>query len=374
MAFPTLNKNEIIIALYNLIIGQQTFTDNVGGLDGSLVDRARMEGSMFGDTYLYQSADILRTYKFNPVDANSNGTVPDQANVLIQHVPTRINQQPITINVFRQIPITIERDLTKRAFKEEGAWSDFVNTLSSLLDETKKVYDVTTYNTFIGTHKANEENKQNQTVQLPSQEVGTPVDLVAYNKLVGETIAQKISDIFTELRDVRKDYNDLTYYRAYSPEDMVVIWNSEYVNFLKNLSLPEIFNSEQLKNVFDFANVMPAKYFGVVSDSGTAESGSRALEEMDLLAEDGETMLHFFAGEEVVPNAVVTPGTTYTNDDKIICKIMHRESVPYMSGFQTKTEFINTKALNTNHYLTFGHNELQHIKNYPYITLTAQEV
>ena len=265
MAFPTLNQNEIIMALYNMVIGQRTFTDNVGGLDGSLVDKARMEGSMYGDTYLYQSADILRTYKFSPIDASANGTVPDQANVLIQHVPTKINQQAIKLDVFRQIPVTIERTLTKRAFLDEGVWSDFINVLSSLLDETKKVYDVTNYNAFIGTLET-ATGKQVQSVQLSTTAAETAADEVANNKLNAELVAEKISDIFTELKDVSTDYNDLGYYRAYRPEDMVVVWNSHWVNQLKTLALPEIFNSDELKGVFDFKNVLPAKYFGTIEN------------------------------------------------------------------------------------------------------------
>lgn len=360
-----LNKNEIIVALTNLIIGEKTFSDNIGGLDSSLVDRAKIEGSMFGDTYLYNSADILQTYEFKPIDATQNGTpVPDQANLLIQHVPTKINQQAITLDVFRQIPITIEKTLTKRAFQEEGAWSDFVNVLSSLLEETRRVYLTTTYNAFIGTHVA-EKAGQSVTVSLPTHATGTHIDDVAYNKLVGETIADKISDLFTELKDVSKDYNDLEYYRAYRPEDLVVVWNSNWVNQLKNLSLPEIYNSEELKGVFDFKNVLPEKYFGTLSSATTSVEGARALVEMTTGGK------HYFAGEVVATGSTVEANSTYVQDKNIICKVMSRDSVPLMAGFQTQTSFWNAKALNENHYLTFAHNTLAHIKNFPMITVTA---
>lgn len=367
MAYPTLNKNEVIVALSNMVIGQRTFSNNVGGLDGSLVDKARMEGSMFGDTYIYNSVDVLETFAFDPVDATANGTAPDQANVLIQHIPTKIDQQAITLDVFRQIPITLERTLTKRAFQDEGVWSDFINVLSSLLDETKKVYDVTTYNAFVGTRET-ATGSQTVSITVPTVADTTDnADQVASNKLTAELIAEKVANIFTDLKDVSKSYNDLGYYRAYKPEDMIVVWNSKYVNYLKNVSLPEIFNSSELKGVFDFSNVLPAKYFGQLSSATTSVAGARALVEMT------SGTKHYFAGEVVDTGSTVVASSTYVPDDTIVCKIMHKDSIPYMSGFQTRTEFFNPKSLNENHYLTFAHNTLQHIENYPLITLRAEE-
>ena len=52
-----LNSNEIFGALYNMIIGQEVFADNIKGSD--LVDQARVDGSLYGDTKLYYSTDAL---------------------------------------------------------------------------------------------------------------------------------------------------------------------------------------------------------------------------------------------------------------------------------------------------------------------------
>jgi hypothetical protein len=368
MAFPTLNTNEVLMSLYNMIIGQRTFSDNLGGLDGSLVDKARIEGSAFGDTYLYQSADILRTYKFVPVDASANGTVPDQMNVLQPFVPTKVNQQPITLDIFRQIPITIDRSLSKRAFIDEGAWYDFTNLLSDLLDQTKRVYDVTTYNAYVGTVESSV-GKQQATVSIPAlEDAASATEQVSHNKLLAETIAEKISNIFTELKDVSKDYNDLGYYRAFAPSDLIVVWNSDYVNKIKTAGLPEIYHSGDLASVFDFENVLPAKYFGKIEVGTESATGGRTLVEAELNDK------HYFAGEEIPERSLVEANTSYNVDGDIVCKIIHKDSIPYMSGFVTRTEFINARNMNSsNQYLTFGHNTLTPIKNYPLITLRVEE-
>ena len=44
-----------------------------------------------------------------------------------------------------------------------------------------------------------------------------------------------------------------------------------------------------------------------------------------------------------------------------------------MSGFEVTTNFVNGKNLSTNMYLTYGRNTLEHIKEYPFITLRAVE-
>ena len=53
----TLNSNEIFSALYNMIISQQVFADNIKGVN-ALVDRAKVDGSLYGDTKLYYATDV----------------------------------------------------------------------------------------------------------------------------------------------------------------------------------------------------------------------------------------------------------------------------------------------------------------------------
>ena len=56
-----LNANEIFGALYNMIISQEVFGDNIAGTFSSLVDKARVDGSLYGDTKLFYSPDVLKS-------------------------------------------------------------------------------------------------------------------------------------------------------------------------------------------------------------------------------------------------------------------------------------------------------------------------
>lgn len=61
MAYPTLNQNKIFAALYNQIISIDTFADNIKGTYSELVDKARVDGGLYGDTKVYLSTDVLKS-------------------------------------------------------------------------------------------------------------------------------------------------------------------------------------------------------------------------------------------------------------------------------------------------------------------------
>lgn len=54
----TLTANEIYDTLANMIISQEVFADNIGK-NQTLVDKARVDGTLYGDTKLYYATDVL---------------------------------------------------------------------------------------------------------------------------------------------------------------------------------------------------------------------------------------------------------------------------------------------------------------------------
>ena len=150
MAFNgTLNHNEVIGALWNAIISIQTFADNIKGTYSKLVDKARVDGSMFGDTKLYNSTDVL-----NPFDWGNDA---EAQNLLAIHRPPEPETQAIVMDVFKYIPVTVDNYMTKRAFADEGSFIQFNSVVLGWLRDTKRVYDSTTYNTYIGTTESKAE-------------------------------------------------------------------------------------------------------------------------------------------------------------------------------------------------------------------------
>lgn len=362
----TLNANEIFAAIYNMIISQEVFSKNISGTYGSLAERAMQEGTLYGDTKLYYATDALETYPYEPDSS-------DQLNVLQTHRPKAPHVQAITVNKFRWIPVTIDSYLSKRAFSTERAFADFNSVCLQWLRDTRAIYMSTTYNAYIGTIETSEGSQQ-QTVDLTSSvipAVSTTIDAEAKNRLIAEAVAQKLADIMDEIKDVSTKFNDLGYTRSYDLSDLVIVWNAQFANLLRKVGLPNIYHKDGLLEIKP-ENVLPAHYFGTINTSAkTADSQTRALEEITIGG------VHYWPGQAIATGASVPAGKSYQEasamlaDGTVICKIMHKDSVPLLTGFETETEFINPKNRSENHYLHFGHNTLQYVYNYPMITVKA---
>ena len=349
-----LHPNEIFGGLFNMIISQRCFGDNVKGTYSSLVDKARVDGTLYGDTKLYYATDILKSYEW--------GNDAEAANLLELNRPDGPECQSIELDNFRQIRLTIGNYLEKRAWMDKGAFTSFNSIMMGWMRDTKRVFDSTTYNTFIGT---NETDIGNQKITI------TPVE--GQNDAL--TMAEALATLLVDLKDVSRAYNDYGYVRSYDESDFDVIWNAKHYNTLKKIDMPVIFHKDGLLNEFS-QTVLPARYFGtLVGDTHqTFTIPAEGIQTYRTLVElhlDGVPTL--FPGDEIPEGVTVYQDETYMEDDSIAFKVMHKGSVPYMSAFEVGTSFFNPRSLTENHYLTWGYNTLEHLKNYPFITARFAE-
>lgn len=346
-----LKNNEVIGALYNMIISVQTFADNLkGGVNGEIAELSRVDGSMYGDTKLYTAVNVPGTVAWT--DDMEAG------NLLQLHRPEEPNQQAITIDTFRMVALTIDNYMTKRAFATEGSFAQFNSVVLGTMEEAKKAYDATTFNTYLGTAKTTK-GKQDIAITLGASDQENAM-----------TVAAEMAKLLVDVSDISRDYNDLGFYRSYDKDDLIFVWNSDYVANIRKQGLPTIFHSEGLVDKFA-KYVLPAKYFGTINEDGGTTSGAnatiRAAKEITL---NGK---HYFAGELIDGNVAYMAGDTYTQNSSVICKVIHKNSIPYMTGFRTGTEFFNPRSLTQTHYLIWSHNTLEYLENYPMITVHAQE-
>jgi hypothetical protein len=364
----TLKPNEIFAALYNMIISQQVFADNIYTARETLADKSRVDGTLYGDTKLYYSTDVLKSFEWDN-DAEAQ-------NLLKLHRPEAPECQAITIDKFRMIPITVDNYLSKRAWGTEGAFSSFNSQMLGWMRDTKKVYDATMFNSFVGTNQT-VEGKQVKTIALPAAPEGTEVDTEAYNRLVAQTIATEFANLLVDIEDVNRSYNDYGNLRSFNADDLVYVWNAEVVNKLTKLDMPTIFHKDGLIDKFA-QNVLPARYFGTVNTAGgtTTETNKtvRSLIEKDYNTVEPnqagyDAKKHIFPGDLLPGKTAYQANETYTEDSSIACKIYHKTSIPFMTAFETGTEFFNPRSLTETHYLIWGYNSLEHLKNYPFITV-----
>lgn len=386
-----LRSNEIFASLYNMIISQEVFADNIKGTFSSLVDKGRVDGSLYGDTKLYYAVDVLKSSPW--------GNDAEATNLLALHRPPAPDVQAIHLDIFRQISLTVDNYLSKRAWGDEYAFSQFNSVMLGMIRETKRVYDSTIYNSFIGTAESSA-TKGIVNIDITTATTGV-TDKESVARIEAQTIAQGIADLFIGLRDITRDYNDYGNLRSVNEEDLVVVWNSKWVNKITKIDLPTIFHKDGLMDKFE-EEVLPYRYFGDLLDATLAtasvydastnptgmftkagnnytivNTGSTAYKVKSLIETDytvSSVVTHVFPGDTIPVGAVLTitsstvPFAYLENADKI-CVVMHKRSVPYMSAFEVGTSFFNQKSLTENHYLTFGHNTLEYLKNYPFIVV-----
>ena len=387
-----LRANEIFASLFNMIISQEVFGDNISGTFSSLVDKSRVDGGLYGDTKLFYSVDVLKSRAW--------GGDTEAANLLSINRPKDPETQAVILDTFRQIDLTVDEYLTKRAWMGEGAFAKFNSVMLGMIRETKRVYDSTLFNAYVGT-AVSAATVASITVNPSLGTDTTSADKEGAARIEASAIAEAIANLFIDLKDVSRDYNDYKHLRSYDLEDLVVVWNSAWVNKIKKIDLPTMFHNEGLVDRLA-EEILPKRYFGVVltasnistysastpaagkpidSDDGSYVPGSnhangcvRATVEKDITV--GGVDYHVFPGDEIPSGATVGASSTtfiygevYIEDAKIVCKVMHKRSVPFMSAFEASTAFFNPRSLTTNHYLTWGHNTIEYLKNYPFITI-----
>ena len=365
-----INSNLIFSALFNLLISQQVYADNIKGTYSDLVDKARVDGTLYGDTKAYYASDVLKS---RPFLADS-----EAANLLAVNRPKAPEVQYLSMNVFRQIDITVDQYLSKQAWSDEGTFSSFTSITLAWIKDTKKVYDTTIYNSYIGTT----ESAVQGAVTIDITTATSGLTGLEAKRMKALTIAKSIANLFDDLKDITRKYNDYKFLRSYSESDIEIVISTDAANEITELDLPTVYHKT---NFVEKCIKMPSRYFGraitasdigsgkVIGTDGAYDSTKGTLR---AAAEFEYNDVHYFAGD-----ALATSGTyvavvggldatqVYLEDPNKIAIVRHKRSVPYMSAFEVATSFFNPRSLTENHYLTFGHNTLGYLKNYPFLAI-----
>lgn len=364
-----LNPNEVFGSIYNVIINQivksPELTDNY-----NFVEKFRTEGSLYGDTVLVYDQDVLSTREWL-----GDG---EAQNLLAIERPADPECQAITLNKFRICKTSLDSYLSKRAWSTENAFTQFNDIVMSMVSATKRLYEVTLINAYLGTVEGAAAKSD---LEIPLSDITATGE--EKNRLEAQTIAQYIADLIVDMKDYSRDYNDYEFMRAYNEADLMVIWNSKYVNKINKLDLPTIFNKAGLMDKFE-QNVLPARYFGTVVDTNSLPTGLTVQTNgkvkigstytgavIRTMEEDTFASGHKFAGEALAVNDEFVPGKAYFEDEDIICKVITKDTIKYMAAFETATEFFNPQALVTSKMLVFGFSEPTRLLGQPCVTVHA---
>lgn len=348
-----LNSNEIFSSIYNMIISQQVFADNIKGAFTEFSQMFKTDGSMYGDTKLFYSTDVLESHPW--------GKDAEAGNLLALDRPKDPKCQAIVIDQFRQIRLTVDNYLSKRAWGDEGAFSSFNSVMLGWIRDTKKVYDATLVNAYLGTVTT---SAAKNAIRVDFSDGEAITSLEEKNRWEAMKIGEELANLFVNLQDVSRDYNDYGFLRSYDTSDFIIVWNSEWVNKIRKVDLPTIFHNDGIIDKFA-EKVLPARYFGFANAETTTGTNTRSLVEQTVGG------VHYFAGDQIPSGTKVDANTTYNVNSDIICKVIHKNAIKYMSAFEVGTSFFNPRSLTENHYLTFGYSYPDYLKNYPIINVVV---
>lgn len=356
MAYPTLNANEVFSTTYNQIISIQVFPSGVENLDGVYSAR-KVDGTLYGDTKVYRSTDVLQSYEWSHTASDYN--------LLTQKRPTNPKIDTITIDTFRQIPVTVDEYLSKRAYMDEGSFASLNGVFLSWLQKTKEIYEHTTYtaNMLVSAQAG---AKAFTTIDLSADGSGATLSGYDLLKWRAQELYRVIEDNMKELEEPSRSYNDHAFLRTYKLSDFDIIVPLGVLSGIRKHDIPFLFSPDN-KPLFKEVNW---KYFGAINDSGgTTAASNTAVRALVEKVYDGT---NYWPGDLLPDSTAYLANETYTCsytarpslNDAVTILMVHKQDYPIMSAFSVGTSFFNAKTLATNHYLTFGHNDVYnaHIK------------
>ena len=274
--------------------------------------------------------------------------------------------------MFKQIRLTTDAYMqTKQLWTSENGFSRFASLLLQTMENAKKVYEIKTFDVFIGTTVATDPSgDQNISWDLAAGGPNDTTDPEGAARWYGMKLAENLSNLMYELRDVRRGWNDIQYEASYDISEFQLILPASVANKFKYISMPTIFDNGPLKALLEDAYVLPDTYFGTpVTVTGTEIKANgtnhRFLHSQFL----GNT---FYNAGDLIPKDTVIASTTAIvvpayAAGTIILKLVHKEDCPYMSAYNVRSQFYNARSNTTNNYLTFAHNTLEHIGIFPLI-------
>lgn len=402
----SLSSNEFIRALYNAYGLVFTYANNIARKEDTLAERFKADGGDYRDQVVYTDIDVLYSRAWDKSDTN----------VLAPEYKGTYTQQYIKIDSFRQIGLLVDQFLTKRAWMDAGKYDEFRSVVLKQLDETKRVYEDTLINTFVGIHDQAYVSTRISTpvitVTLPTNE-----DPEKQNRLRAMETFKTIGGLFNDMNDYSRLYNFNGFLKRFNPEDLMIVFNNKYADEFRYVDTPTVFHKEDLMAK---GYILNHRYFGTFTPSATTTADGktqRAVENMIITVSgspsDGaytyaapdpskvNKALNVFPGDllpkgtplvgsstdpttvagielyfqglgtpwETITATVHTQARSYTEDPYVICKIMHKDSVKYLTSLTVQTEFNNGKNHTRNMYLTWGYSYPVALDGYPFISV-----
>lgn len=343
MIYPTLTKNSIYTALYNQVVGITVEGKNIADRHANLLNAMRLDVSKYGDTKIFIDTDILKSYDFVQDSEDACDVLAVERSQPVETI--------VQIDKARQVMVTLDNfGISSRPFGSEGSFAAFNSAVLSWVSGTKDCFESMYYNVHFGTTVA---SGAAQNITIDGNDAAT----------IAQAAAEALANLMVEMSVPSRDYNDKQLMRSFGKEDVIMVWNSAYLNKIKKVDVPVLFGGDKL--IPDAEYTLAPRYFGTLKASGGSVASG---EKIRTAVEKDYTSGHKFPGELLASGDTYEADEAYEEDDKIICKVVGKGALPFLTGVSTGTEFVNARNNSSNHYLTWTYG-LGRLDAKPLITL-----
>lgn len=254
----TLNQNEFVGNLLNLIVKIRMNRTTEGRRINDLLDSVMVDEVNFGDSLALISVDTLEARDYS-----------ETSSLLSANKPT-IDEQVLTTTDRKVIEVTINRYLMAGAFADEYSLAEAISTIESMLEKTKNVYNykksVSAYENWtpVGVDgQAVNADTQIVEIDLIDTEGMTGVELTETNTANALKIYGTIREYSLNLQAPSRNYNELEFEEMYNAEDLNLIVNGNFDTLVNTYAYARQLNSDKLDNIYlyDKSIIIPSEQF-----------------------------------------------------------------------------------------------------------------
>lgn len=303
----TLNVNKFLGALTNLIAYSQVANTQENGRVGEFVASFQDINVENGDGKVVLAADLLTV-----------GDLDGESSLLASNPPT-VNEQYVSVENYKVIPMTINRYLMRNAFVNEEQLANFTGYLMSIMQATKTAY---LSEELIKELEAYTPTQASQTVTvdiIDTDGLTDPMQLEAANRFNANALQKAFIKKLNELSFPTSKYNDLEYKEVIDYSSLkLIIRQNEDADILVD-SLAYLLNSNKITE---------------------AQKWDKTF---------------------------VVPSEQFTDDENVfVAWLMHNKKIQYGYFYEVATSFFDGSTLNQNDWLHFAY-YLDTIDAYPCI-------
>lgn len=300
----TLNANKFLGTLTNLIAYSQVADTMERGQVGEFVNSFQDINVENGDGKVVLAADMLAV---NDLSGQSS---------LLQSNPPTVDEQYISVENYKVIPLTINRYLMRNAFVDESQLANFTGYIMGAMQATKTAFLSAELIKELEAYTPTQASQTKTITIINTTGLTDPMQLEAANRYNANKIQKEFIKTLQALSFPTSKYNDLSYKEVIDFESLKLIIRGDTDADIIVDSLAYLLNSDKITE---------------------AQRWNKTF---------------------------VIPNDQFTGNNEFVAWLMHNKKIQYGYFYEVATSFFDGSTLNQNDWLHFAY-YLDTVKAYP---------